>query len=128
MFEVPGKVRGKQRARIFFDGNSGKMRGKTPEQTVNYENWVKMCFLQKYRQVEPTSEPLEVHISAFFVRPKSNKKKEPVTVRTDLDNIAKSILDALNGLVYVDDRQVVRLHASKEWGDVERVWVQIKVM
>lgn len=124
-FEIPGKVRGKQRARIFQDVNSGKMRGRTPDETVNYENWVKMCFLKKYRQTAPTSEPLEVHIHSYFVRPKTNKKREPVTVKTDLDNICKSVLDALNGLVYADDRQVVRLHASKQWGDVEHVAVHI---
>lgn len=33
--------------------------------------------------------------------------------RVDVDNLAKFVLDSLNGLVYQDDRQVVSLHATK---------------
>jgi Holliday junction resolvase RusA-like endonuclease len=32
--------------------------------------------------------------------------------RGDVDNLAKTVLDALNGVVLVDDRQVVDLHAK----------------
>lgn len=35
------------------------------------------------------------------------------TMQGDLDNIIKPILDALMPLVYVDDRQVERIHAQK---------------
>lgn len=35
------------------------------------------------------------------------------TTRTDVDNLAKFVLDSLNDLVYVDDRQIVSLHAAK---------------
>ena len=34
-------------------------------------------------------------------------------IRPDIDNLAKFVLDGLNGLVYSDDRQVVKLVASK---------------
>lgn len=33
--------------------------------------------------------------------------------RTDVDNLAKFVLDSLNGLLYEDDRQIVSLHATK---------------
>ena len=33
--------------------------------------------------------------------------------RTDVDNLAKFVLDSLNGLLYVDDRQVASIHATK---------------
>ena len=35
------------------------------------------------------------------------------TTRTDVDNLAKFVLDSLNDLVYVDDRQIISLHAAK---------------
>ena len=41
----------------------------------------------------------------------------PTSRNGDLDNIAKSILDALNGYVYDDDCQVVTLIISKKYGD-----------
>ncbi|KAL9181623.1 hypothetical protein ACHAXT_010428 [Thalassiosira profunda] len=33
--------------------------------------------------------------------------------RSDVDNLAKFVMDSLNGLLYVDDRQVASLHATK---------------
>jgi Holliday junction resolvase RusA-like endonuclease len=33
--------------------------------------------------------------------------------RKDLDNLSKGVLDALNGIVFVDDRQIVDLHLQK---------------
>ena len=41
----------------------------------------------------------------------------PTSHNGDLDNIAKSILDALNGYMYDDDCQVVTLVISKKYGD-----------
>ena len=35
------------------------------------------------------------------------------TTRTDVDNLAKFVLDSLNDLVYDDDRQIISLHAAK---------------
>jgi Holliday junction resolvase RusA-like endonuclease len=33
--------------------------------------------------------------------------------RVDIDNVAKACLDSLNGIAYLDDSQVVDLHAHK---------------
>lgn len=119
-FCVPGKPKSKQRPR-FYNGVAV-----TPKQTVNYENWVKTCFYQNYPvHPEPTDKPLDVHITAYFIKPKSNKNNHPTTVRLDCDNIAKIILDSLNGIAYKDDKQVISLEISKKWGDKEEVWVCI---
>ncbi|KAL3823457.1 hypothetical protein ACHAXA_010217 [Cyclostephanos tholiformis] len=37
----------------------------------------------------------------------------PGSIRSDVDNLAKFVMDSLNGVLYVDDRQVVRLSAVK---------------
>ena len=34
-------------------------------------------------------------------------------MRTDVDNLAKFVLDALNGVLYEDDRQIASLHVTK---------------
>lgn len=39
------------------------------------------------------------------------------TTKPDIDNLAKCVLDALNGIAYRDDNQVVRLESSKFYGD-----------
>ena len=37
-------------------------------------------------------------------------------MKPDTDNIAKSVLDALNGLAYGDDKQIVELKVRKYYG------------
>lgn len=56
---------------------------------------------------------------SVIVRIKIYKQKpRKVTSRNygDVDNHAKAVLDALNGICYVDDRQVVRVEAGKYHG------------
>ena len=49
-----------------------------------------------------------------FARPRSNKT-ERHTQRPDLDNLAKAVLDALNGIVFVDDSAVDKMLLRKLW-------------
>ena len=123
-----GKIQAKQRPR--FNGKFAY----TPKETVNYENWVKACYLEKYRNEKPFEKALEVNIIAFFEIPKSTskKKKEQMlnneiypTIKSDTDNIAKSILDSLNGIAYLDDKQVVDLRVRKQYAEVPSVSVWI---
>jgi len=73
-------------------------------------------------------EQLSVHIIFYMKRPKTHfvaGKSESRRIRsiyqgllphrskTDVDNLAKFVLDSLNGLLYVDDRQIVSLHLTK---------------
>ena len=46
--------------------------------------------------------------------------------KPDVDNIAKVVLDALNGLVYTDDKQVTDLRVRKRYDTVERIEVIIQ--
>lgn len=47
------------------------------------------------------------------------------TTTSDVDNLIKSILDALNGVSYVDDRQVVQVFATKRWAESDGVVVTV---
>ena len=47
------------------------------------------------------------------------------TTKPDTDNIAKSILDSLNGIAYLDDKQVVDLRVRKQYAEVPGVSVWI---
>lgn len=113
---IQGKVQAKQRPRF-----NGKFTY-TPSQTKNYENWVKLSFINQYPNFKPFENSLNAKITAYYEIPKSvsKKKREQMmlgeirpTIKPDLDNIAKSILDALNGLAYIDDKQVVDLIVEK---------------
>ena len=58
---------------------------------------------------------LEVRITFLLPRPKSIKTtgRQPAPVKPDLDNLAKSCLDALNGVLFRDDSLIVLLAADK---------------
>ena len=130
-FVIQGKVQAKQRPR--FNRYSGKTY--TPNETIAYENWVKTCYLEKYKDKELMEKPLRVTIKAYFEIPKSASKKRKQQmmdneilpmVKPDTDNIAKGVLDSLNGIAYKDDKQVVELIVNKFYSNTPYVSVMIE--
>ena len=126
-FIIPGEPKGKGRHRTTRTGITY-----TPETTVNYENWVKICF-QDAKQ-EKLDGQLGVRIGCYFDIPKSYSQKKKMaciignlrpTKKPDCDNIAKIILDALNGLAYDDDKCIVDCMISKSYSESPRVEVDI---
>ena len=62
-----------------------------------------------------------------FARPKSLPKKViDHTKKPDLDNIIKALKDAMTGIVWKDDAQIVSLTARKEYGDVPGIRVEVR--
>ena len=129
-FTIPGEPKGKARPR--FSRQSNFVRTYSPETNVNYENWVKICF-QEARQTMIGGQ-LNAEIKCYFTIPKSysKKKKESAlkgelrpTKKPDCDNIAKIVLDALNGLAYKDDKEVVTCKIEKWFDEIPRVEVEI---
>jgi Holliday junction resolvase RusA-like endonuclease len=136
IFTIPGKPTGKARARTFYNPRLGRTQSVTPKGTVSYENLVKTCYMQAEDRKEwLDKEPLTVYITAYFDIPKSTSKKKRQqmidgelmpTKKPDIDNIAKIICDALNGVAYKDDTQVVELIMRKKYTDgLPRVMVGI---
>ena len=130
-FEILGEPKGKGRPKFSRQGKFVKTY--TPETTVNYENWVKICF-QEAKQ-EKLSGQLQAVISCYFNTPNgySKKKKEQAlngdirpTKKPDIDNIAKIILDSLNGLAYEDDKDIVDCKIEKWFGEESKVIVEIQ--
>ena len=128
-FTIPGKVQAKQRPR--FNGKFAY----TQRETVAYDNWVKTCYLEKYKGQKLLEKPLKVKIIAYYDIPKSTSKKKQKmmldneifpTIKPDADNIAKSILDSLNGIAYLDDKQVVKLIVEKYYSKSANVTVMIE--
>lgn len=60
----------------------------------------------------PLSSKLQVDIECYCTRPKTTKLDGP---KSDVDNMAKAVLDILNGKLWLDDSQIVSLHISKQW-------------
>ena len=120
-FIVHREPKGKQRVRVTRSGHAY-----TPNDTTTYEGIVRSEYQTQLGNAKPFLGPVEVSIQACCEIPKSwSKKKQDQakhleirpTKKPDSDNIAKMICDALNGLAYKDDAQVVDLHVSKVYTD-----------
>lgn len=133
-FTVPGKPQGKARARTGYNPRTGQIMSHTPDRTVLYENLIKTCYMQETDKIFDAGEPLAVCITACFEPIKSISKKQRElmlqgriypTKKPDIDNITKAVLDALNGVAYKDDTQVIQIIASKEYAEDAKVEVKI---
>ncbi len=69
----------------------------------------------KRLKLMPRETPVRVDIRFVLPKPASVKRDLPC-VKPDLDNLVKLVLDALNGVAWTDDSQVVELHTSKVYG------------
>jgi len=131
MITIPGKPLGKQRARTLKSG-----RSYTPDQTVNYETYVKMCYVEQGGRNLGGTDLLWMEIAAFYPIPKSTSKKKAAlmeggeirpTVKPDLDNCIKIVADSLNGIAYKDDSQIVSVVANKFYSDAPRLEIKIGI-
>lgn len=131
MFTVKGTAVPKQRPRI-----SGR-QAYTPKKTRDYEERVREAFRSShygFLPVYPKDVPVKACIEIIQAIPKSWSKAKraraergeivPISRNGDVDNIAKSILDALNGYVYLDDCQVTTLIVHKKYGADPCAFVQ----
>ena len=129
VFVIPGVARGKQRPRATRTG-----RVYTPAQTVNQEAYIKMLAATAMRGFAPFGGPLVATFSIFVAIPKSyNKQQRKLidegklwpTAKPDIDNVVKLLCDAMNGVVYRDDKQIVDLLVTKQYGDAGSTHVMI---
>lgn len=128
---IPGKAKGKGRPR-FYNGHAI-----TPQDTRDYETMIAMNW-KAYKGGYYESEPLKIDIIVNVLVPMSRKKKERMdiargilkpTIKPDVDNIAKIVLDGLNGVAYKDDKQVTELRVRKQYTFSEKregVLIEVK--
>ena len=121
---IPGPPVGKQRARVCRSGHAF-----TPAKTVNYEALVKQTFAAKYPDFIPMSGPVRMTLSIWLMESKETQRKLRKginvypTIKPDISNVLKIIEDALNGLAYVDDKQIVWVEVVKAYSEKPRVEV-----
>jgi Holliday junction resolvase RusA-like endonuclease len=110
---IPGEMRGKGRPR--FSRRGGFVKVHTDEKTASAETWIKACAIDQVGMLL-LSGPLRVQISVGVgvADSWSKKRKERAlmqldhpTGKPDFDNVAKLICDALNGILWKDDSQIV---------------------
>jgi Holliday junction resolvase RusA-like endonuclease len=132
-FEIEGRPVGKGRPRFARRGNF--VSTYTPTATRDYEKKVQTRFIQKYGNIEPLETSVALKIKAYFGVPKGTSKRKTFELmgthypkKPDVDNISKIILDALNGLAFIDDNRVVYLEVQKFYNEDEKVVVSVEEM
>lgn len=71
----------------------------------------------------PFNGKISLHANFFRTRPKDIASRN----WGDLDNHVKAVLDALNGICFIDDRQVTEIHAQKFFGD-PHIEIELEVL
>lgn len=130
--ELAGPPRGKGRGRAF--NTASGIRVFTDEKTRTYESQLRFAAQQQMAGNAPTVRPVTVSVVARFpIAPSWSKKKQAAAQAgeicpcstPDVDNLLK-ILDALNGVVWVDDRQIVIAWVRKHYSDYPGLTVLVE--
>ena len=132
-FTVPGQPRGKGRPRFARRGNF--VTTYTDAATTTYEDQIRFYALRAMGGYKPLTMAIEAFIHVRLPVPQSYSKKRTEAClsgsewpckKPDLDNIVKSYMDGMNGIVYGDDSQVVEIHTTKVYAETGGVDVLIK--
>lgn len=115
----------------------------TPKETTVYEDMVVRAYWG-YCASHPDEDlsmmrgaPLRIDLRFYLPPPNGTSKRRremmyedeiKFTKRPDIDNLAKSVLDGLNGIAYDDDKQIVELHGRKYYGAMPRVEIEISTL
>ncbi len=131
-FTVYGEPVAQGRPRASTQGGFVKMYD--PAKSRDYKDYVRLAAGQ-HAPAQPLEGPLSMVMIAYRPIPKSFSKKKaaaaergeilPVS-KPDVDNYLKGVKDALKGIIWVDDSQVVDAFARKRYSARPRIEVKIK--
>jgi len=129
---VPGEPCGKGRPKFCKVGKFA--RAYTPTGTRVAESNIVAVFQTHYPDFTPLDGPMAMTVIAYMSIPASASAKARVemlaqrvwpTKKPDADNILKLVADALNGLAYVDDKNIVTAHFHKVYSDRPRLEINV---
>jgi Holliday junction resolvase RusA-like endonuclease len=118
-FTVPGEPRGKGRPRATAALNGAGepfVRMHTPRETRQAEKVIRDAFKARHPGHRPWTGPVLLRFTAVFqtpagfnqaLRDAADRGLLYAVKKPDKDNIEKLIVDALNGVAFVDDQQVM---------------------
>ena len=111
-FETRGIPTAKGRPRVMKSGFTY-----TPKKTkVAEESFLVQAL--NYKPERPIDQPIKIEMEFYFPIPKGTSKKKRETLkwydkRPDIDNLGKLCMDALDGIFYLDDKQITDLNLKK---------------
>ena len=135
---IKGEPVGKQRPKVSM--KDGIIRTYTPEKTMKYESLIAHEYMKQYQKPSfSVDEPIKANVYIHFGLKKSdlgktgpNKQgrekleKGFATNPVDIDNVLKSVFDALNEICYPDDCQIVAVESCKMYSEKPRVEIVLE--
>ena len=88
----------------------------TPKKTREAERDLKILMKAAWKK-DLLTEPVRVELTFSMTKPKSVKNRMYPSVKPDLDNYIKGLLDSMVGTILLDDSIVVEILARKIYGD-----------
>lgn len=131
-FIVNGDPQGKARPR--FSYKTGTVY--TPSKTTKYEKQIRKAFIVAGGEIIPADCYAAVIVDVYFKIPKSYTKRKRLACqyninrpakKPDCDNVLKVVMDALNGVAYVDDKQVVSVTCRKYYAAQGGGYIKVNV-
>lgn len=129
---LAGDPQAKGRARAYRVGNF--IKHYTPEATRTYEGMIRTAAMDAMAGKSVIAGPVEIQLTAIFAVPPSwTQKKRALAIggalkptkKPDIDNVIKAWTDAMNGVVFADDCQIVKGSFCKVYGPAPMVCVTV---
>lgn len=127
---IPGEPKAQGRAR--FSARHGYPRAYDPKSSADYKKYI--ITIANQITCRPLQGPLVMKVDIFRGIPKSWPKKKqeqalsgiikPI-IKPDCSNYLKGIEDALNGIAYMDDSQIVLVHVTKQYAAEPRAEIRV---
>ena len=119
---IAGEPKAQQRPR--FSARTGHVKAYDPSESRDAKALIGMMAREQMGDSPPMEGDLLLQLTVRRNPPQSwsNKKRKAllgkgIRQKPDLDNYIKLVLDALNGVVFKDDKEVTVIIARKLWTD-----------
>ncbi|KMO45322.1 RusA family crossover junction endodeoxyribonuclease [Lacticaseibacillus rhamnosus] len=105
-----------------------------PPKSRGYKEYIKQIARQELH-IEPLTGSIRINVKVYRGIQKSDskltrrKKQDGIirpTVKPDVDNYYKSVSDALTGILWEDDNQIVEIHVGKWYSDHPRIEIEVE--
>jgi len=128
-FNIPGEPVAMGRHRTTKTGHTYM-----PKKTVNAKSHIAYCVSREI-DMEPIKSAVSLNVTFYMPAPQSvirSAKKQnrdiekiPVMTKPDIDNMVKTVGDALNGILWADDKQIINITAKKFYSERPRTQLTI---
>ena len=110
-FHVCMKLHAKERPR--FDKRTGRVFN--PKTNIEAESTIMNAYIEQCGSFKFEKDvPIAMNI-VFYVKDENKINHSYAITKQDVDNLLKTVCDALNKIAYHDDRQIVEIHACRKY-------------